>query len=57
MDIHLFSRHNYSADQALHYRLALLKGAPLQIVTQELPKSLRVVYDLLPMHGLLLRAG
>ena len=53
----MFSRYHHAADQTLPYHLAVFTGERLQIRPQELPKGLRVLDDLLPMHLLLLGAG
>jgi hypothetical protein len=54
IDIHLLSSNDHFADEALDHRLTLFERELIQIFPQELPKGLRMVHDLLPMHRLLL---
>jgi hypothetical protein len=55
-DVDLIPGDHDLADQALGDRLSLLKRELLQIVTQELTKTLGVFNDLLPVNRLLLAA-
>src|SRR6266568_6582211 len=55
VDIHLLSSNDHFADEALDHRLTLFERELIQIFPQELPKGLRMVHDLLPMHRLPLR--
>jgi hypothetical protein len=43
------------ADETLDHRLTLFERELIQIFPQELPKGLRMVHDLWPMHRLLVR--
>jgi len=54
VNIHLLAGHDHFANEALDHRLSLCEGKLIQILPQELPKGLRVLYDLLPLQRLLL---
>ena len=55
VDIHLLSRNDHFADEALDHRLTLFERELIQMLTQEVPQGVRMVHDLLPMPRLLLR--
>ena len=54
VNIHLLAGHDHFAHEALDHRLSLFEGELIQTLPQELPKGLRVLYDLLPLQRLLL---
>jgi hypothetical protein len=53
-DIHLLPGDDDFPDQALRDGLAFCKGEPVQVVTQQAPKGVGVLNDVLPMPRLLL---
>src|SRR5262249_34149162 len=57
MDVHRFSRHDDSADQALGNGLTFFKRELGKILAQQLAKGLGIVDDVLPMDALLPRVG
>jgi hypothetical protein len=54
VDIHLLAGDDDFPDQALRDGLAFVKGEPVQVVAQQMPKGVGVLNDLLPMPRLLL---